>query len=424
MMQPLPGSLNSLNKKITIWGAGFSGLVLGYYLKKNGFRIKIYEKSSRVGGKIRTKRNSFGLSETGANALFMNQDAIDLIKDLQLEPIPASQKLKKLILINGKPKKALQLKVLLKVISRAYARPPLISDGLTVADFFRPLLGDEIIHQLLSPALGGVYSTPAEKLHFKSIFEIPNNIAQFNSYWLFFKTLLNKRKQNSKLEIKGSISFEGGMQVLIDKLYSQLKDDIVTNNKKPFTLNENTIICTDAHSAADLLEDKLPAISKELRRINYQSLSSTTVFLKREIRNLNNAFGILIPAETNMKSIGVVNNKAVFPINNSNVYSYTLISKQRMEESDISSDLKILNHDFVPEDIEHTESHYWEKAIPIYDLQRYLSIKKIDEILSKNEGLVLFGNYVNGISLREMITLSKNLATSLSENQNLNSEAN
>jgi protoporphyrinogen oxidase len=125
-----------------------------------------------------------------------------------------------------------------------------------------------------------------------------------------------------------------------------------------------------------------------------------------------------------MKSIGVVNNKAVFPINNSNVYSYTLISKQRMEESDISSDLKILNHDFVPEDIEHTESHYWEKAIPIYDLQRYLSIKKIDEILSKNEGLVLFGNYVNGISLREMITLSKNLATSLSENQNLNSEAN
>ena len=37
-------------KKVVIIGAGFTGLVTGYYLSKNGIKVDIYEKSSDIGG--------------------------------------------------------------------------------------------------------------------------------------------------------------------------------------------------------------------------------------------------------------------------------------------------------------------------------------------------------------------------------------
>ncbi len=410
MNQIIPGRISNSSNSIHIWGAGFSGLIIGYYLKKNGFQVTLYEKSNRVGGKIKTKKTPYGLAETGANAIYLNEDCRDLISELNLTPYPVSNKLKKLILINGKPRRAIQFSLLTKGLLNVYKKPPLISEGLTVADFFRPLLGDEVIENVLSPALGGIYATPSDKLHFKSVFESTQDKAQFSSYWEFLKQIIFNKKQKTKNEIKGSISFEGGMQVLINKLHDELKDNIRLNYNKAFSLKENTIICTDAANASVLLKDFRPNLSTELSRIKYQSLSSVTVFLKREIKSLHRAFGIVIPLGTNFHSIGIVNNKASFPINNQNVFAYTLISKKKLSEKEIFGDLKSLHFDFVPEDLEHVENSFWDQAIPIYDLQRYLSIKKIHELMRDEDGLAIFGNYVSGISLRQMVSLAKNFA--------------
>lgn len=78
-----------------------------------------------------------------------------------------------------------------------------------------------------------------------------------------------------------------------------------------------------------------------------------------------------------------------------------------MTAEDIHQDLKNLNPEFSPEDIEHMENTHWEKAIPVYDLQRYLSVKKMHQILKDEQNFAIFGNYVAGISLREMITAAK-----------------
>src|SRR6187549_1165082 len=110
-MKRVIGKINPKEKNVAIWGAGFSGLVLGYYLKDQGYKITIYEKSNKVGGKIQTKKTSAGLVEKGANALYLNNDGLELLKDLKLEPIPATKKLKRLILLNGKPRRPMQLSV-------------------------------------------------------------------------------------------------------------------------------------------------------------------------------------------------------------------------------------------------------------------------------------------------------------------------
>lgn len=406
-MKRLIGRINPEDKNVTIWGAGFSGLVLGYYLKEQGYKVTIYEKSNKIGGKIQTKKTSAGLIEKGANALYMNADGMDLLKELKLEPLPASKKLKRLLLINGKPKRPVQISLISKLTLHGHRKPPLISDGLTVAEFFKPLIGSENINKFISPILGGIYATPAENLHFKSIFSEVAQVAQFDSYWAFAKQLIKNQKAKPRLEIAGSVSFEGGMQTLINRLADELKGDIKINYKEHFRIKGNTIICTDALSASELIKDTRPELSSELKRIRYQELSSVTVFLKREIRSLQKSFGVLIPLENGFNSIGVVNNKAVFPANNENVYSYTFISRKKCSDQDIMADIKALYYEFVPEDVEHIENVHWERALPVYDLQRYLSVKKLHQLVAQDENLAIFGNYVAGISLREMISAAR-----------------
>ena len=406
-MKRIIGKINPELRHVTIWGAGFSGLILGYFLKDQGYNVTIHEKSNKVGGKIQTKKTGAGLAEKGPNALYLNQDGLELLKELKLEPIPASKKLRRLLMINGKPKSPLQFSLFSKIVTNIHRKPPLISDGLTVADFFQPLIGQENIQDYLSPVLSGLYATPADQLHFRTVFSQVGMKNQFDSYWAFMKMMIKIRKIQPKLEISGSVTFEGGMQTLVNRLAEVLKHDIKLNSKEPFKLKGNTIICTDAVNAAELLKELRPNLSSELYRIQYRSLSSSTVFLKREIKSLHKAFGVLIPLENGYNSIGVVNNKAIFPSNNKNVTSYTFISPKNLTDEEVLQDLLLLSSDVTGDDIEHIETTYWDKALPVYDLQLYLSVKKLHQLSYKEENLAIFGNYVAGISLREMITAAK-----------------
>jgi protoporphyrinogen oxidase len=406
-MKRIIGKLNPDDKNVHIWGAGFSGLILAWYLKEKGYKVTIYERSHKIGGKIGTKKTSTGLIEKGANALYMNADAMDLLKELKLEPLPASKKLKRLLLLNGRPKKPYQLSLISALTLRGFKKPPLISDGLTVAEFFKPLIGSENINKFVSPVLSGIYATPAEQLHFKSIFSDLSGVAQFDSYWSFIRTIIKQRKAKPRLEISGSVSFEGGMQTLINRLGEELRSDIKLNYKEGFRIKGNTVLCTDAQTASELLKEMRPNLSAELCRIRYQELSTVTVFMKREIRSLHRSFGVLIPLDNGFNSIGVINNKAIFPANNQNIYSYTFIARKKVSEEEVKSDIRTLNGDFSPEDIESIDNTHWDKALPIYDLHRYLAVKKLHQLSHQEENFAIFGNYVAGISLREMITAAR-----------------
>ena len=116
------------------------------------------------------------------------------------------------------------------------------------------------------------------------------------------------------------------------------------------------------------------------------------------------------PLENGFNSIGVINNKAIFPANNENVYSYTFISRKMCSNEEIMSDIKALYAEFVPEDVDFIENTYWERALPIYDLQRYLSVKKLHQLAQAGDNIAIFGNYAAGISLREMISAAKDFA--------------
>ncbi len=395
------------DKPVHIWGAGVSGLVLAYYLKKVGYKVSVYEKSDRAGGKIGTKKTPYGPVEQAANALFLSPDALELLDELKLSPISSALKLKRHLYINGKYTSPLSLKLITKLLMGWNKKIPKLASP-TVEEFLLPFLGQGLIDHLVSPSLGGIYASEARELDMESLF--PEEI-HAKTYGEFLLNIKKRLKKNRGMRIKGSVSFEGGMQRFIDALTENLKENIQLNYSSPFILQENTIICTDATAASELLSGT--NYSHELKKITYKKLSTTTVYLKEKIQSLKESFGVLIPRDQKINSIGILSNKDIFPFNYQEYSSYTFISPEIDElKEKIISDLSIMAPEIKPSDFIFAESKLYPQALPLYNKDRREAVNSLHELAKNQAGLVLFGNYVAGISLREMITAAKNFSQS------------
>lgn len=410
----------SPNKPIKIIGGGISGLLMGYYLKKNNFSFTIYEKDKLVGGKIGTTQTSFGPAEKAANAVFSNDDVIELLNELKIPYYKANRKLKKYVWRSNKPQTPpISILEIIKVIIRLPRKIDTTDiESKSVYDFFSPLLGEKVSDEVLSAALGGIYAEDAKKLHFKSLFDISNT--NLTNYFSFIKAIIKKKK--SQKHKATSISFDGGMQLLIDYLRKDLAQFIETGHSiSPLDKNElndsNFIICTDAIDASKILENISKKISSHLNEITYNSVSTVTVFTGRPISFLSSSFGLLFKPLSRFNSLGILSNSQIYPkrVNDESHNSYTFIVKgEEVTRSEIDNDLEYLKQTTAQKSILSTTITPWKRAIPVYDLNRYEAIQKLRiEFLNNGpEGVVIFGNYIDGISIREMLSHSKSFASS------------
>lgn len=404
-MQQSQGPIGKLEKKdIRIYGAGFSGLVMAYYLEKKGFQCEIFEAKEKPGGKIITQKTPYGICEKAANAIFSSDDVIELLTELDVNYVCAPSKIRKLIYRNNKISSPVKPWELARTLFSLLKKVPTDSN-ITVHDFFLPLLGEKLCHELLSTALSGIYATDAKKLHFKSLFP---DYKQSGRYLGLIKFLRSRRKKNKTKPV--SISFENGMEEIIHKLIRKIKAPIHYENSPILNSNYNNIICTDAIDAAKVLQNDHPQISNLLEKINYTALNTLTVFSNTRIDELKNAFGVLIPAKKHEQLIGIVANCEVFPkrVSNKKLHSYTLISRStKLSQKEILEDFFKVTQ-LKSENIVHTEGKDWKRAIPRYDLNRSNIIQKIRSEMAKDTcGVILFGNYIDGISLREIVRQAK-----------------
>ncbi|MBP9674826.1 MAG: FAD-dependent oxidoreductase [Bacteriovoracaceae bacterium] len=406
MVSPILGCLNPNFKKVFIHGAGISGLIAGYYLKKKGYDVTLFEKEKKAGGLINTLNSSYGLCETAANALFTNEDVWELLTELKLEVLPAHHPLKRYLIRKNKmqsfPLSFLEIMTILPKLFRSTPKFP----EMTVFDFFAPLLGEKICDEVLTTALQGIYATSCRELSFHSIFKdpIPCN------YFLFFKNLLRKKNKNKAT----SVSFKNGMQELIKSLEKNLEKHIIYEATAPLTEDVNHIICTHASTASEILSSHgaWSFLSPLLKAIPYIPLKTATYITSEKIKALEGAFGVLFSPLSHYENTGILHNSAIFPhrVRNLNWRSYTFISHKSTEhETQIRQDLTRLAPSFSLTNILEKKFTFWEKGIPCYNLKRQKIIEQIKK--HPTTGLILFANYTNGISLRDIITHAKKIST-------------
>jgi len=381
------GSLNPAIRTVHIWGGGVAGLLMGHFLSRQGFEIQLYEKTDRLGGKIQSHKLPEGVIEEGPNAIFATAEIETWLYSLGLTVIPATPKLKRR-LWNGIPIAPMSLGLALKLIAKLFKRTPSVSDGITVAQFFRPLLGEHV-ETLLTPALQGVYGCGADELTIASVW--PQLKA--GRYWQVLRSLKNTKAR--------SVSFPKGMAEFIQALASSIKGKIHLNYTGAFELRPNTIICTEAPMAALLLNGSWAEGARLLQRLEYLPLSSATV-LASEIPETRGVFGYLFPRASGVNALGALFNREIFPQRAGVTF---ILPGTDDVEARVKNDLQRLSWPAGP-----LRVHSWAKALPRYNQTRTTALKALQHDPERPFELVLFGNYVAGISLRDMIQTASSFA--------------
>lgn len=379
------GDIDPRHRTIHIWGGGVAGLLMAHFFSRAGYAIELYEKSERLGGKIQSTKLPDGVMESGPNAIYATAEIEAWLKTLELTPIPATPKLKRR-LWNKRPLAPLPPLTALPLLTKIFKRTPEITDDITLADFFRPLLGAKI-EGLLSPALQGIYACGADRLTVTSLW--PDLKA--GTYLGVLRQLKGPRAR--------SVSFAGGMQEFIDALVKSIRGNVHLSYQGPFRLQPNTIICADALNASELVSDCWPTGAKELKELTYLPVSSTTV-LSDPIPGTEKTFGYLFPREAGVNALGVLFNKEIFPHRVGMTFIHA--DAQRIDEK-LTQDLKILGWS-----MRDMKTHSWVRGLPLYDKARKHRIEKLRADPTRPDSLGIFGNYIAGISLRDMIVLAKN----------------
>ena len=221
-------------------------------------------------------------------------------------------------------------------------------------------------------------------------------------------------------------SFKGGMGQFTEILGMRYKKNIQKNVEvqKFASLEDITIVATPAYTAAKLVEDLNPVLSRALDQIPYAPIAVAGLLFKQDsFRKKPDGFGYLVPSRENKDILGV--------LIESNVYENRAREDQVMLRIMIGGahHPAIINDDqdqILAKAVKEIDSVYgltarpvetfvklWPKAIPQYETNYPQWRQSIAEQCAKTPGLYLCANYLDGISFNDCINNAKALAGSV-----------
>jgi protoporphyrinogen oxidase len=411
---------------ITIYGAGVSGLFLGYFLKQRGMAFQIYEKSPQAGGKLGTLKTPYGPVEKAANGLLYSDLLQEVCNELNVTLIPSNQGLKRLVLREGQrcfqKAPALSFLEILRVLGKLGSATPIKSDPyISVKDFFTPLTGERFVDEVISTALGGIYASSAESLHLGSLLGMPQAEESYLRYFLRLKKT-NRQKYfplHKTPSLSGTVSFTNGMEELVEALAQYLKDHIHYRHHPPIANLQATMsfLCMPPrdvllwleHNSNALPAEVLWALKQYALSITMLPISTTTIFTDTPLPHLDQAFGVLFARKTKRHHLGILHNSAIFNnrTTSSQHFSYTFIASTHWDNPlpFILEDIKKIDPLWKAESIKAHYSFDYPEGIPLYDAKRVQAWEKWSPIFSPH--IQLFTNYTHKIGLRDILHQAK-----------------
>jgi oxygen-dependent protoporphyrinogen oxidase len=400
-------------RKITVVGAGFSGLTTAYFLTRHGFKVRILDRSDRAGGLIRTIRTEHGLVETAANGLLASARAEAMCAEIGVPLFQTRAAGRKRFIYRGKPKQ-LPLTVANMVALSAHIavnatrlRPRPFE---TVADWGGRVLGSGATDYLLIPALGGIYAGDPERL---------------SASLIFGKAVLPAHLSTTrpvKGKLRGTLAPPDGMQQLIDGLRNYLADagvEFLFQHDQQPDKNEQAIVCLSASAAAEHLQDVAPELSRALQKIEMLSLATVTCFYPQTAAQLK-GFGCLFPRDQGFRARGVLFNDFIFE-GRGPAHAETWIFGGALDADVIN----MTDEEFVQTIAAERDRFYgrrdealdtrvtrWPSAIPHYTIE----LEKILTALpSPPKNLALVGNYLGRVGLAKILERAAFVADELSK---------
>ncbi len=164
--------------RVAVVGGGVAGLTAAYELGKAGLDVVVLEGADRIGGKLRLAEIDGVTVDVGAEALLARRpEATALLTELGLGDLTANPATISAAIwtrgalrtmppsVMGVPSDLDALMASGIVEQPPVSRPtPLPTGDVSVGEFVRTRVGDEILERLVEPLLGGVYAGRADDL--------------------------------------------------------------------------------------------------------------------------------------------------------------------------------------------------------------------------------------------------------------------
>ena len=333
---------------VVVVGGGISGLTAAYRLAQKGISFRLLEKSSRLGGLIRTERVDGFLLEGGPDSLLAQKpDGIALCEELGLGPrlVPTNPDKRTVFVLHRGLLHPLPEGMVLAVPtrigpllrSRLFSWPGKVRMGLdlvipgrketsdeSIAAFLRRRFGQEAVDLLGEPLLAGIHAGDPERLSIRASFP---RFADLETRYGSLIRGLSASAPPTKPGGSAFYSLVGGLGELVEAVASRLPssavqlDTPVTSLERAsperadggrfrLTTGGDTI---DAHAVILALP---PASSASLVRGLSEELgqglggirSSTTAtvclgFRQADVANGLDGYGLIVPATEGLRTM-------------------------------------------------------------------------------------------------------------------------
>lgn len=399
---------------VLVVGGGVSGLCLSYYLQKKGVDFALLEASERTGGWIRTAYTDWGQLEMGPRGIRLRGEGgrafIKLVRELSIENrlIGASTCAgARHILLDGKLEKVGSYpwnwpfskatkglaSALIQEISGirslknffhevARKQPLDLIDDRSIEDFLSDRFGYELYERLFEPALVGVFGASGHDLSAATC--LASLWSAYQSSGSVLRGLLIEglkgafKEKNISMSPWNSyplVSFDKGLQVLVEALYEKIRASFFARQKvqtiqwdarlglfrvqssSRLWLAKRVVVATSPWSlgagALDLMNWN-PLLSG----VQPHSLALVHVGLTKELRK-QWGFGYLVSPRLGGDLLGVVMDSNLFPQHDTaGIHRMTLMMKPPVTKENFDS--------FSQRAIERVGKHLGESLEPCF----------------------------------------------------------
>ncbi|HWD21348.1 MAG TPA: protoporphyrinogen oxidase [Verrucomicrobiae bacterium] len=333
-------------KPVAVIGGGITGLTAAFTLQRRGIPVRLWEHASRVGGVIQSIRRGDYLAEFGPNSILETSPLIgDLVRDLGLEGrrIYSAPTAEKRYVVRGRAPVALpgtpgeflrtplfSLSAKLRLLAEPFISPAPADEEESIAQFVRRRLGQEFLDYAINPMVAGVYAGDPNRLSVRQAFPKLHALEQrYRS--LILGQVLGARARRQRGEVSKQnakkISFDDGLQVLIDALQQSLREEISASVSIQGMQRAGdgwrvagetcsaVLLALPSHKMASLKIEPAPTAQvASLAEIYYPPVASVVLGFRREdVKHPLDGFGMLVPEKEGFDILGALFSSTLFP---------------------------------------------------------------------------------------------------------------
>ena len=320
----------------------------------------------------------------------------------------------------------------------------------SLAQFVRRRLGREALERMAQPMVAGIYTADPERLSLRAT--MPRFLEMERLDRSVILGMLKRASRQTRAETNGTsgaryslfLSFDGGMQTLVDELSLALPAASIQLNSKVASLQldrssggwtvntesgsstraDAVCIAVPTYAAAQLLQETDSKLSEELKSISYASTATVNLAYKRgDIPHLLDGFGFVVPFIEKRSLIACSFSSVKFPgrAPNGSVLLRAFVGGALQPDMFGLDEVKMLQR--VQADLREllgieraplfTEVIRWPRSMPQYEIGHLDRVQRIDNRLAQLPTIKLVGNAYRGAGIPDCIRSGEQAAEAL-----------